>query len=135
MVTSASQPTEDRPRRILLVDDELPIRTVAGTILRQQGYDVLLAEDGAQALELYHRHPGIDLVILDLSLPQESGEDVLRQLRAIDPATRALFSSGAPAEEVLADLTSQDVGYIRKPYHLQELLDAVQAALQPPAGP
>jgi two-component system cell cycle sensor histidine kinase/response regulator CckA len=115
---------------ILLVDDEAMIRNLGKTILQRYGYEVLLAEDGPQALEIYQqeRHR-IDLVILDLTMPRLSGHDTLRQMRQTDPAVPVLFASGYSADH-LADSERQGVlGFINKPYRPQELASTVRAAL------
>src|SRR5262249_32890833 len=71
---------------ILLVDDEAVIRNVGRAILQRRGYQVLLAADGQEAIEVYLRERGrIGLILLDLTMPKLSGRDTLRQLRQIDP--------------------------------------------------
>src|SRR5262249_2355254 len=86
---------------ILLADDEPMLRELGRTILEGAGYQVLLAEDGAQAVEMFqHDRHLIDLVILDLTMPRLSGVDACRQLLGIDPGVRVLFSSGYFAEEL-----------------------------------
>jgi DNA-binding response OmpR family regulator len=114
-----------------LVDDEAMIRDIGRAALTSAGYEVLLAEDGAEAVEVFQReHERIDLVILDVMMPRLSGRDAFRQMTAIVPNIRVLFSTGYSSEE----LTELDgaVGLLTKPYRPQELLAAVEAAL---AGP
>ena len=118
-------------RCILLVDDEAMIRDIARAALTSAGYEVLLAEDGAEAVEVFHReHERIDLVILDVIMPRLSGRDAFRQMIALDPDVRVLFSTGYSPEE----LTELDgaVGLLTKPYRPHELLAAVEAALAVP---
>jgi two-component system cell cycle sensor histidine kinase/response regulator CckA len=70
--------------------------------LEQHGYQVLLAEHGQEAVDIYRREKDrIALVILDLTMPHLSGQDTLRQLVQIDPKVRVLFSSGYSAEHVV----------------------------------
>jgi hypothetical protein len=86
---------------ILLADDEPMIRDLASNILQRYGYQVLLAEDGLQALEIYQQEKGrIDLVLLDLAMPRLSGDDTFRRLREIDPNVRVLLSSGYFPEDL-----------------------------------
>jgi len=117
-------------RTILLADDEPLVRELGRSILQAHGYQVLLAEDGVQAVELYQRERArIDLVILDLTMPRLSGQDAYRQLVTLNPDVAVLFSSGYFAE----DLTDQEggvKGFISKPYRLHELLEVVRAALE-----
>ncbi|GIW84641.1 MAG: hybrid sensor histidine kinase/response regulator [Gemmataceae bacterium] len=115
-------------RCILLVDDEAMIRDIGRAALTSAGYEVLLAEDGAEAVEVFQReHEHIDLVILDVMMPRLSGRDAFRQMTALVPDVRVLFSTGYSSEE----LTELDgaVGLLTKPYRPQELLAAVEAAL------
>ncbi|MBL8798650.1 MAG: PAS domain S-box protein, partial [Planctomycetia bacterium] len=115
---------------ILLVDDEAMIRSLGRTILQRHGYQVLLAEDGPQALEIYGRErERIDLVILDLTMPRLSGHDTLRQMRQTDPAVPVLFASGYSAEQLAASEREGVLGFINKPYRPQELASTVRAAL------
>lgn len=115
---------------ILLADDEPMIRDLATNILQRYGYQVLLAEDGLQAVEMYQRDKDhIDLVILDLAMPRLTGDDAFRRLVAIDPNVRVLLSSGYFPED-LAITETQVLGFINKPYRHEELLNSIRAALK-----
>ena len=119
---------------VLLVDDEEMIRNIGRLVLRQHGYQVLLAKDGLDALEVYQREQGrIDLVILDLLMPRLGGRDALRRLRQIDPGVRVLFSSGYSPETVTESAADGVLGMISKPYRPQDVADAVRQALAAPA--
>lgn len=128
------EPPPPPPRRgaaetILLADDEPLIRNLARTILQRCGYHVLVADDGQQAVELYHRErQRIDLVILDLTMPRLSGEDALRRMIEIDPSVRVLFSSGYFADHVTAR-GEHILGFLGKPYRQDELLRSIREAL------
>ncbi len=78
----------DRSARILLVDDEQSIQTLLSYPLRKEGYDVVQATDGRQALERFEEQP-FDLVVLDLMLPQIDGLEVCRRLRSRSSASRS----------------------------------------------
>jgi CheY-like chemotaxis protein len=120
---------------ILLVDDEPMIRQLGTTILERHGYEVLLASDGLEALEVYQRHRGqIDLVILDLTMPRLSGRDTCKRLVEMDPAVRVLFSSGYSAEHVGTADFSQVLGFLNKPYRAEELTDKLRASLDQARG-
>jgi PAS domain S-box-containing protein len=127
------EPVVTTPRgneTILLVDDEAVIRNVGRAILQRQGYHVLLAEDGVEALELYRRERGrINLVILDLTMPRLSGIDTLRQLTQVDPEVAVLLSSGYSPDQ-LPEMGRNGVrGFVNKPYRPQDLTAAVRSAL------
>jgi DNA-binding NtrC family response regulator len=115
---------------ILLVDDEAIIRNLGRTILQRYGYQVLLAEDGQDALDIYRRKAGqINLVILDLTMPRLSGRDTFHQLLQIDPDVRVLFSSGYSAEQMTESDREGVLGFVNKPYRPQGLAQTVRTAL------
>jgi len=130
----------DRPRAaadppaILVVDDEPSIRTLIGAALRAQGYRVLQAADGLQALDLAARGRP-DLVLLDVALPLLSGHEVLRRLRQ-RPAlasTPVLLLSGLTSELEEGQARSLGAqGVIGKPFAPAELLRRVAEALRRP---
>ncbi|MGE3805156.1 MAG: response regulator [Gemmataceae bacterium] len=126
-------PAPHAPRRqtILVADDEPLIREFARNLLASLGYDALLAADGLEAIELFQRERDrIDLVILDLTMPRLSGCDVFWKLLEIDPAIHVLFASGYFAEDV-PELEHQRVlGFISKPFRLDELANTLRAALE-----
>jgi len=136
---SVSRPMPQRgTETILLVDDEAMIRQLGSQILRQQGYQVLVAENGWQALTVYQRERGrIDLVILDLTMPQVSGQDTLRHLRKLDPHVRVLYSSGYSADKVTESEAEGVLGFLSKPYSPREMAEQVREVLdrcREPAG-
>jgi len=123
-----------RPRTghetILLVDDEPMIRELGRAILGRQGYRVILAEDGAIGVDTYQKQgEQIDLVILDLSMPNLSGKEALRQLRTIDPNVRVIFASGYSTDEFEPGELDGVLGFISKPYSAQDLYTSVRNAL------
>jgi two-component system cell cycle sensor histidine kinase/response regulator CckA len=116
---------------VLLVDDEDGVRMVAGRILQQLGYQVLSAESGRRALEIYRQERDrIDLVILDMLMPGMGGAETFQQLKGVDPKVRVLLSSGysvdGEAQEVMA---AGARGFIQKPYRLAVLSHKVAEAL------
>ena len=121
--------------RVLLVDDESMIRNLGRTILQRHGYQVLLAEDGQQAVEIYQRELGtIQLVILDLTMPRLSGRETLRELRLLDPDVAVLFASGYSAEHISDNEREGVLGFINKPYRPQEFASTVRAVLSKRRG-
>src|ERR1700716_547053 len=117
------------PLKIMIVDDEPPIRKLLRMGLGTQGYDVLEASNGQIALDLLTQEP--DLVILDLGLPDIQGHDLLRMIRARNESVPivVLSSRGDEAGKVQAlDLGADD--YVTKPFGMDELLARMRAALR-----
>jgi len=117
------------PVKILVVDDEPPIRKLLRTGLGAQGYEVLDAPSGKAALELLAKKP--DLVILDLGLPDIDGLELLRRIRDLQGSLPivVLSSRGDEAGKVAAlDLGADD--YVTKPFGMDELLARMRAALR-----
>lgn len=118
------------PIRILVIDDEPPIRKLLRMGLSSQGYHILEAPDGRAALELLGREK-LDLVILDLGLPDMKGHELLRIIRERDEniPVVVLSSRGDEAGKVEAfDLGADD--YVTKPFGMNELLARLRAALR-----
>jgi two-component system KDP operon response regulator KdpE len=117
------------PLRVLVVDDEPPIRKLLRMGLGTQGYEILEAPNGKTALELAAAKP--DLIILDLGLPDFQGLELLRMLRSQDERVPivVLSSRGDEAAKVQAlDLGADD--YVTKPFGMDELLARMRAALR-----
>jgi two-component system, OmpR family, KDP operon response regulator KdpE len=117
------------PLKVLVVDDEPPIRKLLRMGLSTQGYEILEAPNGNTSLELLAQNP--DLVILDLGLPDMQGLELLRMMRAHNEAVPivVLSSRGDEVGKVQAlDLGADD--YITKPFGMDELLARMRAALR-----
>ncbi|MFQ5598294.1 MAG: response regulator [Nitrospiria bacterium] len=116
---------------ILVVDDDALIRELARTALEMRGYSVLTAESGDQAYTIFKQARGrIPLVVLDLSLPGQSGWEVLRHLRSLDPGLKVIISSGHDVSGPVEDL--QDIGAVAilpKPYTPRALLQMIRDTL------
>ncbi|MFZ2949308.1 MAG: response regulator [Desulfuromonadaceae bacterium] len=117
---------------ILLVDDEPLIREMGQSLLEEHGYQVFLAADGEQALEVYEReHDHISLVILDVVMPVMGGKEALRRLTATYPDIKVLISSGFRHDETDDSFIALGArGFIQKPYHTEELFKAVDDAMR-----
>ncbi|HYH68077.1 MAG TPA: response regulator [Urbifossiella sp.] len=111
---------------VLLVDDEPMIRELGRTVLEQEGFTVVTADDGDTGVAAYAAHRPA-LVVMDVTMPRMSGREAFLRIRALDPAARVLLSTGYTTED-LASLTDL-VGMLPKPYRPVELLAAVQNAL------
>lgn len=115
--------------RILLVDDEVPIRRAVAPLLRARGYDVEIAGTGADALRAVDAHTP-DLIVLDLGLPDMQGTEVCRRVRAHSTVPIIVLSArNAEADKVQAlDLGADD--YVTKPFSSEELLARIRVALR-----
>ena len=117
------------PLKVLVIDDEPPIRKLLRMGLSTQGYQVLEASNGKNALGMLGEHP--DLIILDLGLPDMDGHELLGNLRSRAEAVPivVLSSRGDEAGKVRAlDLGADD--YVTKPFGMEELLARIRAALR-----
>jgi len=119
-----------RPDRIVVVDDDARIRDLLRRYLTQEGFEVLLAEDG-KALNRMMTREKIDLIVLDLMLPGEDGLSICRRLRATNDATPIIMLT-AKVEDV-DRIVGLEVGaddYLPKPFNPRELLARIHAVLR-----
>jgi signal transduction histidine kinase/CheY-like chemotaxis protein len=122
---------------VLVVEDEPVVRTVAQTFLSRSGYTVLEAADGASALSVLRDHPaGIDLVLLDMTMPGMTSGEIVHAIRTLDPTVPILLNSGytsnGTVNQMLAESSVQ--GFLGKPYELQELLRTIARLLRTTEG-
>lgn len=129
-------PAEHRDGSILIVDDEPGVRTVLQLFLQRSGYSTLLAEGGAQALELLgDAEKRVSLVLLDLTMPDRSGEDVFRDIRQIAPRLPVIIMSGYNAKAALPpELVADLAGLLTKPFEKSDLLRLIEQVLRPVAS-
>src|SRR5881275_895192 len=120
--------TTDAPR-ILLVDDEQAIQTLLAYPLRKEGYEVVSATTGREALERF-RDGRFDLVVLDVMLPQIDGFDVCRELRAKSTVPIIMLTAKAEEFDKVLGLELGADDYITKPFSLREFRSRVRAALR-----
>ena len=119
----------DRSARILLVDDEQSIQTLLSYPLRKEGYDVVQATDGRQALDRFDE--GIfDLVVLDLMLPKVDGLEVCRQLRSRSAVPIIMLTAKSDEIDKVVGLELGADDYITKPFSLREFSSRIKAALR-----
>lgn len=115
---------------VMVVDDEEGIRQMARRTLERHGYRVTLASNGAEAVELYARHPGeIGVVVTDMSMPVMDGPTAISHLRELDPDVRIVASSGLSSGGISRAAGAGSVLFIPKPYTAEVLLRAVGAAI------
>jgi CheY-like chemotaxis protein len=116
---------------ILLVDDEAEISELAAAMLTDEGYRVILARDGFEALKIYQQiGKQIGLVILDFFLPVMDGDAVFDELRLINPEVAVVLSSGFAEQSKLGNMLAQGLkGFIPKPYTAEKLLEQVRSTI------
>jgi len=118
-----------KPVRVLVVDDEAAIRRFLRTGLTAQGYEVVEAETGTQAIELAAKEPP-DLVILDLGLGDMDGTEALQQLRRTSLMPVVVLSVRADEKEKVRALDLGADDYVTKPFGMDELIARVRTALR-----
>ena len=116
---------------ILLVDDEAEISELAATMLTDEGYQVILARDGFEALKIYQQiGKRIALVILDFFLPVMDGDAVFDELRSLNPEVAVVLSSGFAEQSKLGNMLALGLkGFIPKPYTSEKLLEQVRSTI------
>lgn len=116
---------------VLVIDDEPVIRTAAEGLLRELGFRALTAENGREGVLRLQADPdGIDVVILDVIMPDWSGRECFRRLKEIRPNLPIVMSSGFTRDEFIEDITQDGAaGFLKKPYGLEALARALERAM------
>lgn len=115
--------------KIIVADDEIRFRRVIGDFLKKQGYEVLLAENGQEALSLFYENPDVNLLILDVMMPQINGYDLCSIIREKSKVPILILTAKSEEED---EIKSFEVGaneYISKPFSLTVLLARVKNIL------
>jgi PAS domain S-box-containing protein len=118
--------------QVLLVDDEDIIRTTGKLILENMGYKVMLAANGAEAIEKFKNcHDNIDITIVDMIMPVMNGRETFLKMREIDQNCKIIISSGYTKDESLDELLGAGLaGFIKKPYRGWELSQVLKNTLK-----
>jgi DNA-binding response OmpR family regulator len=119
----------DRAPRILLVDDEQPIQTLLSFPLQRDGYDVVQASDGREALTRFDEQ-AFDLVVLDVMMPRMDGLEVCRRLRARSSVPIIMLTAKSEEIDKVLGLELGADDYITKPFSMREFRSRVKAALR-----
>lgn len=116
---------------LLLIEDEVEVADIAAEMLADEGYKVIMAHDGFEALKIYQRlGKQIGLVILDFFLPVMDGDAVFDELRALNPNVTVVLSSGFAEQQKISSMLAQGLrGFIPKPYTREKLLSQVRSTL------
>jgi two-component system alkaline phosphatase synthesis response regulator PhoP/two-component system response regulator VicR len=137
MLTGENEEPMREKKRILIVDDERDIVKALTIRLQRVGYEVVTAFDGAQGIFMAHKE-NPDLIILDIRMPAGNGFSVAEKLReSTDTFTiPVIFLTGSPEKD--SEERARALGvrfYVKKPYDPEELLDAIERALQKDLDP
>ena len=126
----ATSPRDDAPW-ILVADDELVVRDLLQRFLGLEGYRVMCAADGMEAITLFHNHPGtFRAVILDVLMPRMDGCATFREMRKLDPNVAVLVMSGfAPGENASQIIGQRGTSFISKPFVLGDVLIKLEGLL------
>ena len=115
---------------VLLAEDEEPIRKLISELLVQNGYQVLVAKNGTEALEMGRHHPGpVHLLLTDVAMEGMTGPELARQLTGFRPEMKVLFMSGY-ADRFLSQ-SSIDTLFLQKPFTREGLFRKVRQCLDP----
>jgi PAS domain S-box-containing protein len=116
---------------ILIVDDEEGVRLVARKTLEMAGFTVITAEGGRAGVQMFRTHVDeIRAVLLDMTMPDMSGEEVFRAIRTIRPGVRVILSSGYNEQETVSQFQGKGLaGFIQKPYQPMKLIEKVREIL------
>ena len=116
---------------LLFIEDEMQVATLAAEMLVDEGYKVIVARDGFEALEIYRKiGKQIGLVVLDFFLPVMDGDAVFDELQALNPKVNVVLSSGFAEQSKISAMLGQGLrGFIPKPYSREKLLGQVRSTL------
>jgi CheY-like chemotaxis protein len=118
---------------ILVVEDESIVCAVAQALLSRSGYTVLTAPDGASALNVLREHPAsIGLILLDMTMPGMTTDEIVQGIRALDPTVPILLNSGYTSGEAVGYMIAQGSvqGFLGKPYALDQLLNTINQLMK-----
>jgi CheY-like chemotaxis protein len=118
------------PPRILVVEDEDPIRQLVDRILRETGYETSAAPNGLEGLRLIETEASFDLLLTDLDMPQMSGDELVRRARVLHPDLKVMYLTGF-SDRLFTDRSMlwEDEAFLDKPITLNGLREAVSLAL------
>ncbi|MFP4380171.1 MAG: PAS domain S-box protein [Candidatus Sumerlaeia bacterium] len=118
--------------QVLLVDDEPGLRALGQRMLKRLGFEVLTAEDGRQALDLFReKQDEIACILLDLTMPHMDGVETYQELRRINPRVQVVLASGYSEQDISARFAGKGLaGVIQKPYDMKKLRTTLRKAIE-----
>lgn len=117
------------PQTILVVDDDELVARIVSELLRVQGYQVWTARDGMHGYSSYYQHQ-IDTILTDIDMPELDGFEMMRCIRTLNPAAKAIYMSGAPEQyrrTLVSEAQNFGAAVLKKPFEETELLKLVQS--------
>ncbi len=116
---------------VLIADDEESVCNICKQMLEKWGFEVLIASNGKEALNVFREHSDIiSLVLLDVTMPEMNGDEVLREIRLINPDIPVIMSSGYDEQEVVSRFEDNNLsGFVQKPYQSDMLRNAIRKAM------
>jgi CheY-like chemotaxis protein len=126
---AATAIADEARRRVLLVDDEWPVRAFVATILQREGFEVIEAGDGLEAFGLLQQMSGaVDVLVTDVRMPRMTGIELVEKTKAELFAMPVVYISGDPLKDRLHDPSSRVI-FLQKPFRAQAMLDAIKAVI------
>jgi CheY-like chemotaxis protein len=123
--------TQPERKTILVVDDERVLREFIGVVLKRYQYDVVMASNGHEALELCRRtDTPIAAAIIDLVMPDMDGDELLPLLKVIEPNVKVVLMSGFNEGEVRDTCREPDAYFLQKPFTVKQIIEAVEKMLE-----
>ena len=118
------------PYVALIVDDEEPVRRFVDRVLRDAGYQTVMASSGAEALAATADAGGFDILVTDLMMPEMSGDELARRMRLAQPSLKVLYLTGF-SDKLFHEKSTlwQDEAFLEKPCSVRGLLEAVSLLL------
>jgi len=119
--------TDGARQRVLLADDELPVRAFIAKVLQREGFEILEAVDGLDALGLLQQMRGdVDVLVTDVKMPRMNGVELVEKARSEFPGIAVVYISGEQLKDRLHN-PSRRVIFLQKPFRPQAMLDAIRA--------
>lgn len=130
-VSSGSDAPEPRRGTVFFVDDDDRLRTVTCRLLAARGFQVLEAESAERALEVLDEYEGdIDVVLMDINLPDGWGASVAQRLRDVRPNMAVVFTTGyADVDPILASALNDAEFVVKKPFSTEQLVEILERAI------
>jgi len=126
-------PTLDREVVVLLAEDDPVVRLMLERLLKQGGYDLVVAEDGQEALQKSDEHKGrIDILVADVQMPGMTGADLAKEMRKSRPELRVILLSASTQGLLVLDSTWH---FIQKPFLAKALLERIVDVVKKPPSP
>jgi len=126
-VPNSGTTVEGAGQRVLLVEDQTMVREVVAEMLRDAGYDVMLAADAEEALSLYASE-GVDVLISDVVMPRMRGTELAERIHRRHPDVRIVLTSGYAEDGVARDEIKTPFAFVQKPFTVRELTSAIATA-------